>query len=195
MKKSIFFFFFLLSCIELQAQVFLGIRDSRYFQAGYQFEHGTYLNLEHSAFSEIFQYQKIRLGGGYTHNRKDFTLDTNLYGSTLWNGGYHDAGLYIMGDYRIRKPWKIDVALNPHYDTELGYQTCFFVGTSVNVHRDIALTAHYSTIPEYRESEKRVRIGAKLKVANLWVHPVISIPATKDTKNFRVLCSMRYLFN
>ena len=104
-------------CLCLQAQVFIGVRDTRYIQAGFQFSPDVYLTFEQSVYSENYRYQKSRLYAGYTHSWSKFALDANLYGSTLWNGGYKDVGAHIRSEYKLLKPLAIDATINPHYDT------------------------------------------------------------------------------
>ena len=56
----------------------------------------------------------------------------------------------------------------------------------------MGLIGQYTTVPEYRMSEKRIRAGFIFKDNNLSVSPIMSIPAKKDFKSMRVLVSMDY---
>lgn len=180
--------------IESQAQVYVGLRDTRYVYAGYRFSGNWRISAEQSLFSGHIGFQKIRLYGSYAHQWKYLGCEVKPYVSTLWNGHYQDYGALITGRVYPFKIWCIDATVNPHGDTEEGYTTCYRVGTSVAVSKEIALLLHYQNIPEYRMPEKRFRIGARFVASKLNVTPEISVPATKKAKNIRVMCGMEYLF-
>jgi len=182
-------------CIVAHAQCYIGLHNTRYVQVGYLFESGLDVTLEHSLYSEHMSYQRGRVYAGYGYDWDDIaSVSGKVYASTVWNRKYQDAGALVKGEVKLMKCWSVDATLNPHYDTDLHYMTCYAVGTSVKVMPDMAVTAHYSTLPEFRESEKRLNVGILCKVANLQVMPEISIPANSQQKTIRVLCSMRYCF-
>ena len=54
--------------------------------------------------------------------------------------------------------------------------------------------AQYTTIPEYRLSEKRVRAGFIFSYKELQVTPMLSIPVGEEIKSMRILCSFQYKF-
>ena len=87
--------------------------------------------------------------------------------------------------------------MNPHYDSGYGYKTCYNAGLGVVITSDINIFGRYTTIPEYRMSEKRAHIGLDFHVKNLNVIPVLSIGTTateSGSKNLRVLMSFNYRF-
>ena len=186
----------LLLCVgySASAQIHIGLRDNRYARIGYTLKDSYLFTLEHSIYSEKFGFQKARLYVGYKHNWKNLGIQANLYASTLWNGNYQDCGVLATAHYRIFNPWIVYATLNPHYDSEYDYMTCFTVATDVEVIKGLALTAQYTTIPEYRLSEKRVRAGLHLSYGNLSVTPLLSIPTDGNTKSIRVLCSFSFSF-
>ena len=194
MRKIFIICILAMMAIVTNAQGYIGFRDNRYVYGGYQFKFGVYVAVEHSIYSEHFGYQKGRLYVGYEHEWKYADLNAKIYGSTLWNGNYQDAGLLLQVLAKPFKVWTIDATLNPHYDTGIGDYINYSVGTGIKVNKEITLLAHYTTIPEYRESEKRVRVGISFKVDNLEVQPEFSVPVEGKAKNIRVLFSMRYSF-
>ena len=194
MRRTLLVLAFLcLAVIQGQAQVFVGLRDSRYAYVGFKFSKGWKVSAEHSVFSEQLGFQKIRLYGEYGHQWGRAGIEVKPYASTLWNGNYQDFGVLISGSIRLFKIWSIDATLNPHEDSEVGYTTCYRVGTSVDVSNHISLLLHYQNIPEYRMPEKRIRIGARFASGKLSATPEISLP-TKDIKNLRVAFGMEYQF-
>lgn len=194
MKRMLLILAFLFATLILQAQIYLGFRDSQYVLGGFQSESGFYAEAEHSIYPEHLGYQKIRLYAGYNHCWKTISADVKCYGSTLWNGYYQDFGMLAAGIFNPVACLSIDVSLNPHYDTGVGFHTNFSAGAGVRVHRNLSLIAHYSTIPEFRIPEKRIRVGMWFKVATIEVKPELSIPADEKLKNVRVLFSMKYSF-
>lgn len=194
MRRLLFILTFLcLAAIQVQAQVFVGLRDSRFAYAGYKFTKGWQVSVEYSIFSEKLGFQKIRLYGAYTHQWERAAIEVEPYASTLWNGDYQDYGILVSGSIHPVKIWSIDGTLNPHEDSEVGYTTCYRVGTSVDVSKHISLLLHYQNIPEYRLPEKRIRVGAKFTSGKLSATPEISLP-TKEIKNLRVAFGMEYQF-
>lgn len=141
------------------------------------------------------RYQNPRLMLGYAQTIVDkFSFNINPYASSLWNGDYLDFGVLANAEPKLAPTFAIDITANPHYDTGADDTTCFAVGTTIHVHKDVALVAHYTTIPEYCLSEKRIRAGLDFKVQKLWVRPELSIPVEGVVKTVRVLCSMGYKF-
>lgn len=193
--KHIFALIMLLWCASAFGQVTLGLRDTHYAQVGYSYQDRWSATLEHSVYSEHMGYQKVRLMLGYkqTFDEK-FTININPYASSLWNGDYQDFGVLANAEAKLAPMFAVDITANPHYDAGADYTTCLAVGTTIQFHKDVALVAHYTTIPEYRLSEKRIRAGLDFKVQKLWVRPELSIPVEGEVKTVRVLCSMRYKF-
>lgn len=193
MKKLIMIIFFVIS-VFVKAQLFVGLRDTKYVYGGYLFECGMNTCLEHSVYSDKFAFQKVRLNIGYTHKWNNINMRIKTYMSTLWNGAYQDYGLQVGADYFMIDWWGISGTVNTHYDSGLRYETCYLIGTTFNVNEHISFLANYTTIPEYRKSEKRIRGGVAFKVGGLKVIPEISIPIKEQINTIRLLCSMEYVF-
>jgi hypothetical protein len=199
MKNFLIKIFFLSSFIflfanSIQAQLKVGLRDNTYAQIAYEFKNDWEVKLEHSIYLEKFGFQKVRAYMGYNHMWGNFKIDANVYGSTLWNASYQDFGAVVTAGYRIFKPWRIEATINPHYDTQYGYKTCYAASTDVQIVEHFGVMAQYTTIPEYRLSEKRVRAGFIFSYKELQVTPMLSIPVGEEIKSMRILCSFQYTF-
>ncbi len=196
MKKCVLFVVlsFVMSLTSL-AQFGVGLRDTRYVNVNYTFKNRMGIELEHSVFSEKFKYQHVRLSGFYSLPVKNFEFQVKPYFGTLYCGDYYDLGAFVNARYRVLKPLVLCGTFNPHYDSGFEYKTCFMLGAECNVYKDLSVVAQYTTIPEYRQSEKRIRGGLKFDVEHLWVQPMISIPVESGkTKSVRVSVSMGYQF-
>lgn len=177
------------------AQFGLGMRDTRYVNVNYTFKNRMGIELEHSVFSEKFKYQHVRLSAFYTLPVKKFEFQVKPYFGTLYCGDYYDLGAFVNARYHVLKPLVLCGTFNPHYDSGFEYKTCFMLGAECNVYKALSLVAQYTTIPENRESEKRVRAGLKFDVSRLWVEPLVSIPVEgMSHKSVRVAVSMGYQF-
>lgn len=69
---------------------------------------------------------------------------------------------------------------------------CFSTGSKIHVISPLYFTLNYSTVPEYRMPERRLRVGLKLKSEKMWVRPELSLPLSGQIKNFRSLVSFGY---
>lgn len=181
-----------LSCF---AQFGVGMRDTRYVNVNYTFKNRFGVELEHSVFSEKFKYQHVRLSLSCTMPVNRFEFQVKPYFGTLYCGDYYDVGAFLNASCRVVKSLLLCGTLNPHYDSGFEYKTCFMLGAECNVYKDLSLMAQYTTIPENRQSEKRVRAGLKFDIGRLWVEPLVSIPVEgRSHKSVRVAVSMGYQF-
>ncbi|MDE6526069.1 MAG: hypothetical protein K2L75_02345 [Muribaculaceae bacterium] len=174
-----------------------GVRDSRYIYADVTYDSHVSVAAEHSVYSYDIGYQYWRLytGGCFSVPYADFDCK-GFYGRT-WAGTYYSAGALIA--CRILPPGPVSVfaILNPLYDSDFRYTTCFAAGVSVKVCRPVSLRASYTTIPEFRESEKVVRAGFDVHVGGLSVVPELSIPVDprNRSRKLRMLMSFSYKFS
>lgn len=185
------------ACLALSAaaQFGIGLRDTRYVNVNYTFARYFNLELEHSVYAEKFKCQHIRFAAAYTRDVSNWRFQAKPYFGTLYNGNYYDLGALATVQYRPIERLALEGTLNPHYDSGLKYKTCFRVGATCQVYKALSLVAQYSTIPEYRESEKRVRAGLRFDVDHLWVMPLLSIPVESGkTKSIRVAVGCGYQF-
>ena len=187
---------FLLLPINLKAQISAGIQESSYMYGRYNFTDNFNIKLEHSLYSEKFGFQRVGIGVGYSKCLPyGFNCNINLMGASTWNGNYQVAFSDINIGYDYRRIG-CNLTIQPRYDSELGYETCWRAGISVKITKPISLIANYTTIPQYRMSEKRISGGIEFDVLNLRVVPAISVSVERPTilKNMRVLMSMNYDF-
>lgn len=181
-----------MACTAAVAQrVELGLRDTRFIYAKWNITNHFNIGLEHSVYSEKFKLQHIRLAAAYHTAIKNFNIECMPYFGTVYNGDYYDLGALLTAGYRIAGRVTLEASVNPHYDSGLEYKTCWRAGATCRIWRELSAVAQYSTIPEYRQSEKRVRLGLRFDTQRLWVMPLVSISvAGGQSKSPRIAVSM-----
>lgn len=182
------------AAITAQAQIGLGLRDSRYVNINYRYRDCWTAKLEQSVYSEKMGYQYFRIYAGYERTLGIFTVKAEPYFGMTYNNSYSNEGIAIGGSANPLKWLAADAAIIPHHDSGMGYTTCYNAGIDFRCTSQISVTAALTNRPEYREAERRVRGGLRFAVENLWVHPELSIPTEGYAKNVRVLVSMGYHF-
>lgn len=174
-----------------------GVRDSYYISAQASYAGHAMLKAEHSVYSYDARYQYWRLyaGGMASVPYADFE-GSAFYGRT-WCGSYWNSGALLTARVNPPGPVSVFATLNPLYDSGLGYHTCFSAGAAVRVFKPVSLRVSYTTLPEFRESEKRVRAGVEVKAGGLSVVPELSIPTnrTNRSRRLRLLISFSYTFS
>lgn len=181
-------------CEMANAQFHMGLRDNKYAFVGYKWNSGWTIKLDQSIFDESFKYQYIRCTGKYQIHIKYFALEVSSFVGTTYNNSFYDLGTSINGNCRPLKWLGIGGKINPRYDSEYKYEICYMLGTDFHISDELALLAQYNTIPEYRISEKRVKVGLRLAVNNLKVFPMLSFPIEGNTKTLRILVGFQYDF-
>lgn len=197
MKRYISFFIMMLCLSASYAQFSVGMRDNRYAFGQYLLDCHYSFKIEQSIFSEKIGFQTLRAYAGYqssVHDVLDYMAEA--YFGSAYNRSYNTVGAIISAKYAFIKRLGIKASLNPHYDSTLGYSTCFLAGAFVGLSKDIDITAAYTTIPEYRMSERRVQLGFDFHVSRLTVSPHVSIATggKQKVKNIRSLISFSYQF-
>lgn len=180
--------------LSAQAQIGIGLRDSRYVNVNYRFRDCLTAKFEQSVYSEKLSYQYFRIYAGYEHSFGIFTIKAEPYFGMTYNNSYSNEGIAIGGSVTPLKWLGIDAAVVPHHDSGMGYTTCYSASLDFKCTRQVSVTAGLTNRPEYREAERRARGGLKFNVDNLWVHPELSIPTEGEVKNVRVVVSMGYRF-
>lgn len=193
MKKLVLLLLILL-CVDASAQVRLGLRDTYYARLGYTFSGPFSATIEHSLYSEHFINQKARIYFSYDNEWEGFAVSVSPYFSSVWNAQYQDFGAIMRAAVRVIPRCNLDGILNAHFDTQIGYCTCYSFGAEVEVNAHIAVIAHLTNIPEFRMPEKRARIGLSFNVQNLTVSPELSLPLEDKMKTVRVLCGFSFTF-
>lgn len=196
MRRTISCIFAILSILAVKAQFSVGIHDSRYVYGTYSPVDNLDLTLQHSLYSEKFAFQRIELAAGYGMPFASmFHWHTGIYGATTWNGNYQVVGAHASLSFDYRRIG-ISGRIQPIYDSGLKYMTTYAFSARAKIISNIDLLAAYTTIPEFRESEKRLRGGFEFKVNRLKVSPQLSFSLEQSSrfKNMRVLMSMNYDF-
>lgn len=187
---------FALISLQSYAQFGVGVRDNRYVYGDFCFKNHWIVKLEQSVYSEKFGYQTLRGYIGYKAKVQSFSYKVQAYFGSPYNGSYYSTGVLADGSYTFINRLTINATLNPHYDSSIGYETCFYAGVGVVLTKHIDILAGYTTIPVYRESEKRVLAGFNFHLGNLSVKPQISIAAAGSTKakSLRPAMNFEYKF-
>ncbi len=174
-----------------------GVRDSYYVNAGASVAEHAFLRAEHSVYSYEARYQYWRLYAGGMARVPYASFEGSVFYGRTWCGSYWSAGSLLTARVLPPGPVSVSATLNPLYDSGLKYHTCFAAGVAVRVCEPVSLVAAYTTIPEFRESEKRVRAGVEVAVGGLRVRPELSIPACGEhgSRRVRLLMSCSYTFS
>lgn len=178
------------------AAVNIGMRNTRYAYAGYDFNTHFNASLSHSMFSEPIGYQQIGIEGSYRGSWRKFDYSGGIFGATAWNGNYQYAGATVELTYSPISRLHFAGQIQPRYDTGYGYDTGYSLGASFDIIRHIGVKTSFTTIPDYRKSEKRLHAGLEFRVGELSVSPVLSFPLEGDQKmkTMRVLVAAEYKF-
>lgn len=194
MKQTVFIVLFLLLPLGMKAQFSIGLRDSKYVGVSYTHKNSLGIGLEHSVFSQEVKTQYVRATMSYANLLNGFDYKAGIYYGTPYDGAYYNCGMMLSANYGISKAISLMATLNPHYDSYFEYKTCFDAGASFRLCTDISALLSYSTIPEFRQDEKRVKVGFNLTVQHLSVSPYLSIPAEGPVKSARLLVNINYVF-
>lgn len=196
MIKKFLLAIMLLTAASASAQLIVGIRDNRHAYVEYLLNHRFSFKVEQSMYAEKIGYQTLRVYGGYSSQWQNLMYDAEVYFGSAYNGSYCNVGAIIKARYTFAQRVFIDGILNPHYDSGLDYTTCFYAGAGVSITQSIDILGGYTTIPEYRMSEKRAQIGFRFHVPHLWVSPRLSIATegADKSKTLRALFCFGYTF-
>lgn len=195
-SKTLLLTLFLLIAPSAYARFGVGMRDNRFVYGDFTFKNHYEVKLEQSVFSEKLGYQHLRGYLGYKGDSRNFDYSARAYFGSTYNGSYHDYGVLAELKYTFIDRIMIEGKLNPHYDSGCDYETCFYAGAGVVITKNIDVHAGYTTIPEYRMSEKRLYAGFDFHVGSLSATPAVSIAVSdaEKGKTTRVLMGFRYQF-
>lgn len=190
---------FLITTCNIQAfgqrALLLGVRDNEYARIGYQDKKNWYILAEHSVFVTKLKNQVINGYVGYKGTLKELQYNGCVYGGVHYRGLYKMMGGMIEMKYPILSWCNVYGGIRPHYDTSYGYDTAFKAGLSFALHKAISLRGEFTSYPEYRLCEKRIKAGFDFKVMNLKVSPELSIPIENNIETIRLLMSFKYELN
>ena len=196
MKKTLAAIILLLAALTAAAGVpsmTLAVENSHHASVGVNIGAAWSVALRQSVYSEAFRYQNISLAARWRHAAGPVEIAVEPYGGIAWNGAYGIAGGRVAAALRLA-PVRLHAAVNPHYDTGLGYNTCWSAGASVRVGAIAEPFAAYTTEPVYRAWDRFVAVGSRFAVGPLSVSPALAIPLGDRNHNVRVWVSMAYTF-
>lgn len=193
---------FLFVCLSAESQLSIGMRDTRYVNVAYMLKKHYIIKLEHSVFSAKIKQQYLRGYVGYMHSLKNdkWQFSANAYAGSAYAGSFYNLGADIGCRYRPSAWMSLRIDINPHFDSLFKYNTCCLFGVGFYLHKNIDLVCEYTTIPEYREAERRFRAGLNFHIGNvggsskLSVLPMLSVPAEGDVKTLRIHANMKFVF-
>lgn len=204
MKKIILLLLLFTSVFATEAQVFLGLRDSKYGYIGYHAENGLTLQIDESFYSAKFKYQYLRVNVGYQNKFADDQFDFygGVFGGFNYIRSFANAGVDIHGKLQIVDYFGVRATLMPMYDTYYKGQFCFQGGVHGTLNEHLAIVADYTNIPTNREKESRIRGGFDFSFAErghkntgaLIASPMLAYPLNTDAKTLRIEVNMRYMF-
>lgn len=196
--KRFLLIFFLISICSYQylsAQISIGLRETRFPWIQYTYKDCLSARLEQSVYAEKLKFQYVRLYIGYSHRFDWLTLKAEPYFGSTYSDLYYSTGGSLGADIRLHKRLTLEGEFVPHYDSQLGYQTCYLGSLSCDITKEIAVTGTFTNRPEYRMPEKRVKLGLLFHVGSLRVLPEISLPIKDgEGRNLKMLASMAYSF-
>lgn len=200
MIKVLLAIFCLFNSTLVLSQVFVGLRNTRYVNFGYMYADHWSIKAEQSINSGNLDYQNMRiyLGGQDSLFQNCLFLSASPYGGWGWNRDYYMFGSLFQAKYYVGKYIALEGLYNPHYDSWYDFSNCWMSGCSVKLIDEVGFTLKYSTLPEFRVPEKRVRAGLVFNVLNLNINPECSLIAQNDVraslKAMRMCIDMRYVF-
>ncbi|MDE6127374.1 MAG: hypothetical protein K2G30_10525 [Muribaculaceae bacterium] len=173
-----------------------GVRDSYHINFRAAYGGHAFVAAEHSVYSYEVRYQYWRLYAGGMVSVPYAEFEGSAFYGRTWCGSYMSAGALLSAKVLPPGPVSVFGTLNPLYDSGLKYNTCFSAGLAVRIFKPVSLRASYTTIPEFRESEKRVRAGVEVRVGGLSVLPELSLPTDRAhrSRSLRLLMSFSYTF-
>lgn len=174
----------------------VGIENTRLLYGKYTYKNFLSAKLNVSVYSEKFGFQYIRGTIGYFTKIKNFNLSGEYFFGSAFNGNYFNTAVQLKADAVFVKRLLIDARLLPWYDSGFGYTTTFEARIGCKITDKIDIKAGYTTVPEYRMSEKRIIGGFDFHVEHLNVSPYISFGRSADTggNNIRLLFDFGYKF-
>lgn len=174
----------------------VGIENTRLVYGRYIYDNHLTAKLDVSVYSEKLGFQYARATVGYQTRLKFLDLFGEGFFGSAFNGSYVNAGARIGAGATLVKRLLIDAQVAPWYDSGFGYTTCFQARLGCKITNHIDIRVGYTTLPEYRMSEKRVIGGFDFHTGHLYVSPYLSVGTGSDTggNNIRVVFGFGYKF-
>lgn len=178
------------------SQFSVGIEKTRLIYGQYLYKNHLKARLNMSVYSEKFGFQYFRANIGYQTNIKNILLSGDYFFGSAFNGTYFNTGANLNVSAELFKRLLLAAQLSPWYDSGYGYTSCWEAKIGCKIITQIAIKIGYTTVPEYRMSEKRILGGFDFMVSKLYVSPYLSIGTKSNTggRNIRVLFDFGYNF-
>lgn len=178
--------------------VSIGIEKNNSVWLDYCFKKGFHICLKHTAIADKLHRQSWRMGASYDLTPKYVKINLNLFLTSDWYTSFVNTGC----SFKLTNQWKgdvfrIGVEYVPYYDNDLKFQYGWAVAAQVRVHKDMSLFAEYGRKLDYRILYQRAYVGFEIKVAALYVKPMLEIPVYDSGIRFdhsKVVISTFYTF-
>ena len=175
----------------------VGIAKTRYVYVGTTINNHYSIFISESLYSESFKNQQIEVTGLYQGSFRNFSYSGGVSIATSWCGSYQRYSATAALGYRPFDRLMAEVKLHPEYDTGYRYHTDWSASIKFKACKPLQVNLDYTTIPDYRKSEKRMHIGTTFTSGALSASFAISIPLEGDQKfrTWRILTGFNYCFN
>lgn len=200
-KYLFFLIYSIIYSISLSAQLSIGMRENKYINVAYTLNNNYQFKIEHSIYASKFKEQYLRIYIGYKKSlNKKWKISAIPYFGTTYNSSYFNCGCIINANYNILKWLYLQTNINPHYDSFFRFKICYANNINIYLNKHIDFFCEYTTIPEYRESEKRCRTGLIFHMnipgtrTELSVLPMLSVPIENRIRTLRLQTNMNFTF-
>ena len=117
----------------VDAQFYIGLKDSRYASVGFKWSSGWDIKLDQSIFDESLKYQYIRCTGKYQTRIKYFDFVVSSFVGSTYCNSFYDFGASFKGICYPLERLGIGAEINPRYDSGYKYKTCYMLGTDFHI--------------------------------------------------------------
>lgn len=172
----------------------VGVRDTRHVFASLTVKDHYMFKVEESVYSEQMRYQYFRLSAGYGLTLSDVSFSVMPFYGMTYGNTYRNFGVDVDVAWQPLKWIEIDASVMPFHDSGYGYTTAWMGRVLFNITPAVAITGAYTDKPEYRWTEKRLRLGVRFRSGPLRVMPEVSFSTEGRNSRTRMLISMAYTF-
>ena len=178
----------------LTQNVMLGVRDNQFARIGIIIKNNYFLIAEQSVLVTKLKNQFINGYIGYKGKYNKLTYSGYIYSGYQYSNRFRTYGGMVETGYDFFKYIKLYAGIRPHYDSSYGYDTAYKIGLNFLLNKSISIRGEYTSYPEFRLCEKRIKGGIDINVMNIYVSPQLSIPIDGNLENIRFLNSFNYYF-
>lgn len=182
MKKLVFLI--LLSISFSFGNIILGVSNSKYAFVRYESSSFWGGHFKQSILQQYPELQYGELGADFflsLDNAIDFR--TSPYFGLRYDGAYFCAGNKISVLWRRPSVLNVYLEIDPHYDSELGYNTFLESQLRLFITPHIGIVGGAKNSPEFRLPEARWFAGLLLNDEHSAILPYISVPLDPEQKH------------